>query len=257
MTNVTTAADQSNLITTLSGQIENELRPRLPAGARVALIHFPNHGNVGDSAIWLGQKNFLRKLRLKDIYNCDWRTYTRSHMAERITDDTIILLSGGGNIGDIWPEEHEFREAIITGFPRNKIIQLPQSISFSDKTRLKRAKEVFEGHQDFTLFVRDKVSLAFAREHFACAISLGPDMALQLGNLARPVLPTKRYVCLLRTDKETKGFVDQAKAIGLEPCDWLSETERFETINRVVTGLWKPGQDVWRLLDFCIGRSTI
>jgi len=253
MTNIGSTIDQSNLISTLGKQIENELKPLLPCGARVALIHFPNHANVGDSAIWLGQRKLLKTLKLKDVYNCDYRTYKQSHMSERITTDTIILLSGGGNIGDIWSEEHGFREAIISGFPKNKIIQLPQSISFSNTSNLKRAQRIFEGHRDFTLFVRDKASLAFARDNFNCNTSLCPDMALQLGNLARPVMPTRRLVCLLRSDKESKGFAEQAKTLLLEPCDWLNETARFEKINRLVTGLWKPGQEIWRRLDFCIG----
>jgi exopolysaccharide biosynthesis predicted pyruvyltransferase EpsI len=244
---------ESNLIGALATTIEDTVSPLVSRGARVALVDFPNHANVGDSAIWLGQKALIRKLNLKDIYNCDWRTYSRSHMADRITDDTTILLSGGGNIGDIWPEGQQFREAIITDFPKNRIIQLPQSISFSDTSNLKTAKQCFEKHKDFTLLVRDKPSLNFARDNFNCPISLCPDMAFQLGELRRPSSPSKKVVCLLRSDKESKGFAEQAISLNLEPCDWLSETEQFEQVNRVVTGLWKPGQNIWRQLDFCIG----
>jgi exopolysaccharide biosynthesis predicted pyruvyltransferase EpsI len=253
MTNTGTLIDGSNLLSTLNSNLEEAIRPLVPNGARVALIDFPNHANVGDSAIWLGERALLRKLKLIDIYNCDWRTYSQSHMAERITDDTVILMHGGGNIGDIWPEGQEFREAIITGFPRNQIVQLPQSISFSDAANLTRARQIFKQHARFSLFVRDKASLQFARDNFDCPISLCPDTAFQLGQLARPNTPSKKVVWLLRSDKESKGFAEQAKALGLEPCDWLSETARFEKVNRVVTGLWKPGQKIWQLLDFCIG----
>jgi len=245
--------ETSALIGTLNTQIEQALNPRIPQNSRVALIDFPNHANVGDSAIWLGERAMLKKFKLKDTYNCDWRTYSISHMAQRITDDTIILIQGGGNVGDIWPEAQEFREAIITGFPNNSIVQLPQSISFSDASNLQRAKEVFENHPKFTLFIRDKPSLAFAKENFKCSIALCPDMAFQLGSLPRPNSPSKKVVWLLRTDKESKGFTEQAREMGLEPCDWLSETANFEKVNRVITGLWKPGQDIWRRLDFCTG----
>jgi pyruvyl transferase EpsO len=246
------STEHFRVISSLEKLIEETMKDLLPQGTEVALIDFPNHANVGDSAIWLGQKHLLRKLKLKDVFNCDWRTYEHRQMAGAITDRTVILLSGGGNIGDIWPEGQHFREAIIESFPRNQIIQLPQSISFSNAEKSETAKRVFNGHRNFTLLVRDKVSLNFGRDNFDCPIALCPDMAFQLGTLPRPQPPSTNTIYLLRSDKESLGYAEQARSIGMEPIDWLSETKEFERINRVVTGLWTPGQKLWRLFNFCL-----
>lgn len=39
--------------------VQEVLGPLIPNGAPVALFDFPNHPNVGDSAIWLGEEAFL------------------------------------------------------------------------------------------------------------------------------------------------------------------------------------------------------
>ena len=51
-----------------------------------------------------------------------------------------ILLSGGGNFGDLYESHQEIREDVIANFPANRIIQLPQSISFHAGEALQSAR---------------------------------------------------------------------------------------------------------------------
>ncbi|MGO7515610.1 polysaccharide pyruvyl transferase family protein, partial [Rhizobium ruizarguesonis] len=41
-----------------------------------------------------------------------------------------IFIHGGGNFGDIWVAQQDFREAIMERFPDRQIIQFPQSIHY-------------------------------------------------------------------------------------------------------------------------------
>jgi pyruvyl transferase EpsO len=186
-----------------------------------ALVDFPNHPNVGDSAIWLGEKAALQRLGCAVSYACDLVSYSETDLASSLAGG-IILLHGGGNFGDLWPEHQRFRERIVAGFPRNKIIQLPQTIHFQSKKSLERAREVLNGHPDFTIMARDRRSLEFARQEFRAGSLLCPDMAFALGSFDRPCDPSEEVICLLRTDIES-GNSRSAAASGLQRFDWLED----------------------------------
>ncbi|CAN5784480.1 polysaccharide pyruvyl transferase family protein [soil metagenome] len=205
------------LITSLRGTVEKTLRPLLAGCDRLALIDFPRYSNVGDSAIYLGELGCLRSLGLPPpAYVCDFLTYHRDQLARRLGSGTI-LLAGGGNFGDLWPVAQRYREEIVSSFPDNSIIQLPQTIRFEDPAALRRARSVIDAHPSFTLLVRDRRSLEIARNEFRARSLLCPDMAFCLGPLARPVAASQDTVWLARTDRESAG-PPAARAV-----DWLTE----------------------------------
>jgi pyruvyl transferase EpsO len=189
----------------------------------VALIDYPSHSNVGDSAVWLGELAYLRSLGCVSIrYTCDVNTYSRVQLSQQI-DHGVILLSGGGNLGDVWEESQDLRERVIRDFPDTRIIQLPQSIHFQHRSALMRARKVFDSHPALTLLLRDQQSLGFARKEFRNPAHLCPDMACFLGPLERPCPPTKAMVWLSRTDRESPGQVETRLAPDIDRIDWLAE----------------------------------
>jgi pyruvyl transferase EpsO len=208
----------------LSGRIDEVLRPLLVPGATCALLDFPDHANVGDSAIWLGERAWLRRSGLRVCYTCDVATYSRGRLAARLGDGGVILLHGGGNLGDFWVEHQQFREAVIQDFPEHRIIQLPQTIYFMDEWGIGEARRVFDAHRDLTLLCRDQPSLSFARERFAAPCLLCPDMAFSLGALERPGPTASDIVWLGRTDAESAALPVPDLEAGIERTDWLEET---------------------------------
>ena len=92
---------RDNIVAHLSKKVDEVLRPLLPPGTPCALLDFPNHSNVGDSAIWLGERAWLRRHGLDVVYACDVNTYSREQLAARIGQG-VLLLHGGGNLGDLW-----------------------------------------------------------------------------------------------------------------------------------------------------------
>jgi exopolysaccharide biosynthesis predicted pyruvyltransferase EpsI len=210
------------LVGRLRDRIEETLRPLLAGYGSAALLDFPRHSNVGDSAIWLGEEAYLRAAGLRIRYRCDLTTYSRRRLAASIGSG-LILLHGGGNLGDLWPSHQRLRERVIQDFPQNRIIQLPQSIHFAEAGNRVQARAIFNAHPDLTLLVRDHRSLDIARNEFRAPALLCPDMALAR-DLARPSTPpVVPIIWLARTDHEIKYHEPPAVEPDVERRDWLDE----------------------------------
>jgi pyruvyl transferase EpsO len=199
--------------------VREKLTPLVDRNLPVALVDFPRYANVGDSAIWAGEIRFLESLGIRPVYTCDWRTYDRRELTDRIETGTI-LLHGGGNFGDLYPQHQSFRENVMGSFPDNPIVQLPQSIHFEDRSALSRARSVFGGHDNFTLLVRDRPSLEIARSQLLVQSDVCPDMAFCLGPQPRAMSPSVPIVWLMRTDTE-----EPASASAGRRCDWVDWKE--------------------------------
>jgi exopolysaccharide biosynthesis predicted pyruvyltransferase EpsI len=230
-----TTQDSRQLIARLQGHIHDVLAPLIPPSGCFGLLDFPDHGNVGDSAIWLGEIEYFRRMHklspayVSYLHNTSWQAL------ERFLPKGPIFLHGGGNFGDLWPSHQEFREAVLERFRDRAIIQLPQSLHFSSSQALSQAAAIIRSHRNFTLLVRDRKSLAIASEHFSCKIHLCPDMAFCIGPLDRPLPPTHPLLLLLRTDHEQANVGETAPPFptGAVQADWLEEQPHlWSTIRR-------------------------
>jgi exopolysaccharide biosynthesis protein PssK len=199
------AAGGADLTADLRRRAIEAVRPLLDPGEPCALIDFPNHTNVGDSAIWLGELALLRALGARYLrYTCDYQTYSRRELAAQVGRGTI-LLSGGGNFGDLYPQHQDLREEVLQAFPRNRIVQLPQSLHFRSREALEQAARVCDAHPDFTLLARDQASLALAQRTFRSRVTLCPDLAFCLESLPRPARRREGIVFLKRRDREARA----------------------------------------------------
>lgn len=207
------------LVRSLQARIDECIGACLPAGGRVAHVGFPNHWNTGDPAIWLGTQAALDRRGCNVVYQCAWQDYDRELMARRIGANPI-LIAGGGNLGDLWPNHQMFRERILAEFPENPIVQLPQSLCFEQEKNLDRFRAVCARHPRFHILLREQKSLALAEELLDVPVSLCPDMAFGLGVLERPDVPQADVLWLLRSDKESRGALRDLPA-GFVGRDWL------------------------------------
>jgi exopolysaccharide biosynthesis predicted pyruvyltransferase EpsI len=197
------AVNISALLSDLNLKIEQVLLPLLSGVSRVVLLGFPNHKNVGDSAIWCGESAFLKRHQFRIVYTCDYGLPIHDFPQHLLNDKTVILLQGGGDIGDLWTEPQQFREHIMTRYRSHYIIQLPQSIHFSDEGNLNRFADIVRRCERYVLLARDEESLRIAREELGANAMLCPDMAFCLRALPRFAPPVKDIVWLLRRDKES------------------------------------------------------
>ncbi len=227
------------LIAGLTARIDSVLDPLLPAGLPCALLDYPFHSNVGDSAIWVGEKRWLAARDIDVVYEADAFSY-REGAARALAPSIPVLLHGGGSFGDVWPIVEAARERVFTQLADRTLIQLPQTIHFADPARLERARAVINRLANFTLLCRDSRSLEIAQANFECRSILCPDMAFVMGSQSPPVEPEVDCVWLARSDKET-ALPGGELPDGVISEDWLIEKEtelpraRWEALRRVVS----------------------
>lgn len=185
----------------------------------VVLLDYPNHDNVGDNAIWMGEKAFLKELGLNIHYVCDNLSYSPEKIRAKLPKG-IILIHGGGNFGDLWEWHENLRHKIVTEFKDYKIIQLPQTVFYGDKAKQEAAKRIYKQHPDFTVMVRDAVSLKIVQEEMELKSELCPDMAFGL-KLKRRHPAIQNIFCLKRIDCEASSQGTPDCLDGIEVRDWV------------------------------------
>jgi exopolysaccharide biosynthesis predicted pyruvyltransferase EpsI len=210
------------LVERLEARVADELADL--AGQPFALLDFPDHANVGDSAIWLGEIVFFRRHhRAEPRYVASIDAFSAAAL-RRAHPEGPILIHGGGNFGDLWPRHQTFRERLLETFPDRLIVQLPQSVHYQDPSGADRTARAIARHGNVRLLVRDQPSLQFAAERFACPVRLCPDLALCLGALDRPAGPEVDVLCLLRTDRERAAAAPVSHGrLRVRVTDWLGE----------------------------------
>ncbi len=217
--------ESNAIINKIKMHLRQTLDALIPAKSICALIDFPQYSNVGDSAIWLGEIAYLKQRQCQIRYVCDCTNYNPKALAS-IIGTGIILLQGGGNFGDLYPRHQKLRECVLNDFPNNRIIQLPQSIFFSDLENLALTQKFLSAHQDFHFVVRDKPSFSFAQKHFINPLYLCPDMAMMLD--LKPLKNRSKstdVVILSRSDNEKATSFDLSESLPFKyhVTDWLDE----------------------------------
>ncbi len=151
----------------------------------IAFLMSPLHNNCGDLAIVQAEKEFFKKyfpqFHLAEIYynQLEEDFYNR---IKSLRKSDVIVLPGGGNLGDLWRNEEEMRVNIVKSLPKNKIISFPQSVYFSDtlcgREQLSVSKKTYEEHKKILFFLRDKKSFEFFKSNFNCPSRLSADIVL-------------------------------------------------------------------------------
>lgn len=205
----------------MTDAIDRILRPLISPEASYALLDFPTHCNIGDSAIYAGEIAVLDRLVGRPAVHVSSRR-TPVDVIRRIDPDTLLLLHGGGNFGDIWLPYQRYREAVLTACTEHRIVQLPQSIHFRDEAERDRTARAIAAHPNFTLLVRDRPSFDLAQAHFDCETILCPDMAFGLAPVPIPNVSKKHEtLCLIREDAERHEGMNRSDfdALG-DVVDW-------------------------------------
>lgn len=213
-------------------EIYSILKSEIGTHKEVSLAIFPNHWNVGDSAIWWATCIALTDLGIKIRYVCSFKSYKKGDL-NRYCPDGPILLCGGGNFGDLYMDEQGLREKIITDHPDKKIVQLPQSIWFNSDSERMRIADIVKSHPNFSLLVRDRQSLEIAKSLAVPNVTLCPDMAFCLdGNLGllQSNTPAFQLTVLKRDDGESNDVLppNLSEDTRNRVYDWHQETKDYK-----------------------------
>ena len=219
------ATDHETLLDDLKQRLVGLLEV-LPVNRPLVYLDYPVHLNFGDLLIMRGTERFYaehgHRVLLRSAY-----MNVLDRARSRISSQTILVMHGGGNFGDLYPVHQDFREEIVRRFPDNRIVILPQSVHFSSAAELERSAQVFRQHRDLVLCVRDHESLAHVRARFTHNCVLMPDMAHQLWRGYQPH-PNRvdRTLRLLRLDGEASEHPGHAE-MQQQAMDWLDFNPRW------------------------------
>jgi pyruvyl transferase EpsI len=140
----------------------------------------------------------------------DQASYYLSALRWLVQPDDILFLHSGGNLGDrgIWSETG--RRLLISNFPDNQIVSLPQTIYFSDTPTGRKEREntrrIYATHPNLTIIARDPYSGELAMELFPKAQTFSmPDFVLSLPRVQANAKndPPKVLLCLRLDDEST------------------------------------------------------
>lgn len=118
-------------------RIHETLGPLIPLGAPLALFDFPNHRNVGDSTIWLGELDYLKRWHPRS--RIVWMSDIRLALARplpALPEGCVILIHGGVNFGDFWEHHQRLRERLTRYFVSNRVKRMRMQ---SSKSTVERA----------------------------------------------------------------------------------------------------------------------
>jgi len=238
-----------SVVSQLQKTILSTMSDLVPKDGRFALVDFPDHNNVGDSAIYVGESDLFKRFSLRPAYISSVHHTNWADMESAIGDGPIFI-HGGGNFGDLWPEFNDFHEEILRRYPNRRVIQLPQTIFYEQPEKAASMAALCEAHKDFVLLVRDQRSFEFAKENFKADIRMCPDSAFMIEKRDR-LAPTHELLMLLRQDKETRG-VDTSKHQYPKDrvliVDWPEEISNNSKLNKIKSYLSANAHEPWLLL---------
>ena len=137
---------------------------------RILLMFTPEHGNLGDHMIAFAALKLLKShFPSKVILEISTSVFKRNErkILNSISHNDILVITGGGWLGSLWPLEDNAFKKIIKQFPDNKIVVLPQTIYFSigkaGQKEMQQTRTVYEKHKNLFICTRDRQSYLLLR----------------------------------------------------------------------------------------------
>ena len=194
-----------------------------PSGCKYYILGTPEHTNLGDSAIVLAEILFLEKCgidkrRIKEITTEEFKRY-RDIVKKRIGISDIIMLHGGGNMGDQWISEELLRRDMLNMFEENRIILFPQTLYYSDTNtgQCEEKKSIpYYSRGNITIVAREHLSYRRIKDLYPNSdVLITPDIVLSVDKRAFGIFEqTRKGVLLcLRSDAEKAISSEEHKAI--------------------------------------------
>lgn len=180
-------------------------------------VDVPLYHNIGDWLIAMGAWELLKEIPYKCLAKLRWDDY----YSYIITPNTIIVLQGGGNFGDLYRGATTARNEVIRQYPNNKIVILSQTITYLNNDLLDQDAALYSQHRNLHICARDNESYQLAKMHFhANNVHLLPDTAIGLYT-SLPKYNGKKIgktLIINRLDKESDGLFSESGDVK----DWES-----------------------------------
>ena len=204
-------------------------------------LDVPGHMNVGDHLIAMGAWELLKEAPFRCLAKSTIQSFNY-----KIPSDALILLHGGGNFGDLYPGANWFRNEIVKRFPHNKIIFLPQTITYKNLQLIGNDSTICAKHNNLHICARDADSFNILHEFFSANnLYLLPDTALGLYNMLKKKdsLTSERTLLIDRNDSERSG---NPLVVADDVKDWIDILEEINIAPyiSVYRALYRAGKNL-------------
>lgn len=203
---------------------------------RIWFLDAPAYGNLGDQAIAYAILKFCRSAfsdaEILEFQEDNVIRYL-SWLKDTIKAGDLIVLQGGGNLGNLYPRYEFVRRTIIRSFPHNRIVVFPQSVYFSNDTAGKQekaaARKTYATNRNLIIFARDSKSFQEMKRVFPeTHIEVCPDIVFSLNGTVSAESRNGIGVCM-RDDKEKTISSEQTKKIIEQLSGNKAEIRKFDT----------------------------
>ena len=234
---------------------------------RIWFLDAPAYGNLGDQAIAYAIREFCRKV-LPDMeiveFQEDKVIQYLSWLKGTIKAEDIIVLQGGGNLGNLYPRYEFVRRTVIKSFPHNRVIVFPQSVYFSNdrtgKQEAAAARESYAANKNLVIFARDSCSFREMEKEFPeTHIELCPDIVFSLNGIVSVEKRSGIGVCM-RDDKEKSITSEQTKVIIEQLFSENAEIKNFDTIinaDKPIIGEYREKLVIGKLKEFADCETVV
>lgn len=232
------------------------------AGRTIVYFDRPVYMNIGDLLIYEGAKTLLQRIGVRTLatygigdlgrMNGNRRQFRLKPHFDAIDANVeradLIVFQGGGNFGDLWPDHHFAREAILDRYRRKPTLILPQTVHFEKPENFDRMRRIVEAHSSLHFMARDEESLECMKD--ICDCQLAPDTAHMLW--ADQETPKNTGADLLVIHQQRRDAESRQAPFGSCNFDWddiITGTDvivrrinlvssRIPTFHRVASGWW-------------------
>lgn len=189
---------------------------------KIWLLNTPEHDNLGDHLIAESELELIKKIKPEyeviEVTDMEY-LWHREKLRAIITKKDLLVITGGGFLGSMWlyNAENTVRE-IITDYPDNKVVILPQTIFFENNERGKKeflkTSRIYNNHDKLTICLREKKSYEILKTMLSgnSKLHLLPDMGLFFDYDVHVKRRENIGICF-RNDKESTLCADDKKYI--------------------------------------------
>jgi len=224
---------------------------------KVILIGTPCHHNLGDHLIAENEVHFLKeRCHVETVIEIPTRIFMHniSKIKKAVAANIPILITGGGWMGDVWPEDEEIIETIINAFSKNTVIIFPQTVYYENiensKPLIEKTKQVLKNASSITLMCRDQQSFNVSNSLFkdtGIQILLFPDIGLYRAPIDNS--KTSNVIrCCLRDDREAISDKTIRRVVNKIAIDNKYAIIDDSTIAKKAVGIWKRKKNLTDLI---------
>ena len=179
---------------------------------KIFLLGSEEYNNLGDHLISISTIEMLQAVnphvRIVEVTGKGFLK-SKDYLKEIIKQDDLIVLTGGGNLGNQYLPTERVRQEVIRTWKKNTKIVFPQTMYYTDdeegKRELEYAKRVYNSDNNVTVFLREKQSYETVRSSFEVECHIVPDIGLYFARQGAGKRTEDILLCFRNDREKTLG----------------------------------------------------